>query len=61
LRLQPPYVGDSVEDHAKLIRRERFGQVIEGPAPHGLDRRFDGGIGGEDHYMESGGQGEQAR
>ena len=45
---------------AKLIRRKRLGQVIEGPTPHGLDRRFDGGIGCNDHYLKSGGQGEQA-
>ncbi len=61
LGLQPPHVGDPVEDHAKLIRRKRLGQVIEGPTPHGLDRRFDGGIGRDDHHVESGRQAEQTR
>ena len=49
------------EHDAKLVGRERLGQIIERPAPHRLDRRLDRGVGRDDHHVQPGGQGQQPR
>jgi hypothetical protein len=61
MRLEPPDVGNPVQYDAKLIRRKRFGKVVEGPAPHGLDRRLDRGIGRHHHDVQARSHAQQAR
>ncbi len=60
MRLQPAYLHQSLEHHPQLAGRERLGQIIERAAPHGLDRRLDGGVSGHDDDRQSRGQPQQA-
>jgi hypothetical protein len=43
-----------LEDVSDLRRGERFGQIVPGPAPHRLDRRLDGPIGGDEDQRQVG-------
>ncbi len=54
LRFQPPDPADAPGQQPDLIRRERFGNIVLGPAPHGLHRAFDGGVGRDDHDLYPG-------
>ncbi len=61
MRLQPPHVLDAVQDVTKLVWRERFGQIVEGPAAHGLDRRLDRGECRDDDHVQTWRQPQQPR
>ena len=61
LRLQPPHPRDAIKQQAKLVGGERLGQVVEGPATHGLDRRFDCCIGRHYHHLQLRRNAEQPR
>ena len=61
VRLEAAEAGDAVEDEAELVGRERLGQVVERAAPHRLDRRLDGGVGGDDDDGQARCQPEECR
>ncbi len=61
LALQPPQLHDPVQHQPKLFGGERLGQVVQRPAAHRLDGRFDGGVGRHDHHVQPRGQAQKPR
>ena len=52
LLLQEPDLEHLAHRQGDLGGGERFGDVIGGPSPDGLDGRVDGGVGGDDDDLE---------
>ena len=61
VRLQPPHFRHAVEHEADLCRCERLGQVVDRPAAHGFNGRFDRGVSGDGDDRQAGSQSQQAR